>query len=332
MGGRHLVTAVAFLLHFPQADDGADLFRDDRATLAGVIDLDGFLESCGGVVHTRAHRSRSATISRWRHQGRLTEILPGVLVRAGSEGDFDQRLRALSLWAPGAVLCEAAAARVTLWPEHPVEELVLAFEGHRASRHGVTISRRRIPPEYVVGNPPLRATHPVLTAVDLADRDCGALIDDLLRTRRATVAHLERALAVGPYRRGNPTRRRIVTRSRTNPWSQAERGYHDLLDRHHITGWTANLRVVLDGVAYWLDIAFERERVVVEIDGFEHHSSWQAFQDDRRRQNLLACHGWTVIRFTWAMLDDPEYVIETISAALAAAGAPRRPAGHARAG
>lgn len=279
-----------------------------------MINLDLFLESCHGVIDTRAHRSRSSTLSRWVRQGRLLQLLPGILVAPGTEAHLPIRLRAVALWAPGAIVCEDAAAWLTYWPDRPVEDIVVALDRRRASRPGVRIVERMIPPEYRVMREGLTLTHPVLTAIDLADRDHGALIDDLLRMRRVTVDHVERALSACAHRAGNPARRRVVARSRTNPWSRAEREYHDLLDSNGVTGWVANLRVVLDGVEYWLDIAFERERLALEVDGFEHHGTWQAFQDDRRRQNRLVAHGWRVVRFTWAMLADPAYVLATIAA------------------
>lgn len=46
-----------------------------------------------------------------------------------------------------------------------------------------------------------------------------------------------------------------------------------------------------------VDIAWEAERVVVEIDGPEHRQL-QKYQDDRVRDNRLHCAGWTVLRFT----------------------------------
>ena len=40
--------------------------------------------------------------------------------------------------------------------------------------------------------------------------------------------------------------------------------------------------------------------------------------DDRARQNALVAAGWTVLRFTWSHLQDPDYVLSQIVQYLAA--------------
>lgn len=283
-----------------------------------MLDLEAILQAHDGLLVTRQHRPLASTLSRWVRAGRLVELVPGVLAAPGSVDDPMARIRAVALWAPSGTFCGDAAARLTLWPAHEVDQIEVALSTtRRRVPPGVRLTQRQLQPELVVDQDGFRVTTPVLTAVDLADRDGGELIDDLLRRKKAPVESFAAVLAACPHRAGNSARRRVVVRSRTKPWSRAEREYHDLLDRHRVVGWVANKRVELEGVEYWLDIAFERERLAVEVDGFDHHSSWQAFQDDRRRQNHLVAHGWRVLRFTWVMLDEPEYVIATIRAALA---------------
>ena len=53
-------------------------------------------------------------------------------------------------------------------------------------------------------------------------------------------------------------------------------------------GWQANYPVG----RYVVDIAFPRQRVAIEIDGWAFHSDQPAFQNDRERQNWLALQGW----------------------------------------
>ena len=54
-------------------------------------------------------------------------------------------------------------------------------------------------------------------------------------------------------------------------------------------------------------------RLAIEVDGFEHHSSPDAFQRDRTRQNRLVALGWTVLRFTWEdVVKRPAMVAQTI--------------------
>jgi hypothetical protein len=48
-----------------------------------------------------------------------------------------------------------------------------------------------------------------------------------------------------------------------------------------------------------VDFAYPELKYVIEVDGYEAHSSLRAFQHDRARQNDLVELGWTVHRFTW---------------------------------
>lgn len=55
------------------------------------------------------------------------------------------------------------------------------------------------------------------------------------------------------------------------------------------------------GRKFRIDIAFLKERLAVEIDGWQYHAKYlKDFKRDRRRQNLLVAHGWRVLRFTAA--------------------------------
>jgi very-short-patch-repair endonuclease len=123
-------------------------------------------------------------------------------------------------------------------------------------------------------------------------------------------------LAASPGRPGNQIRRRILRRSRSLPWSQAERRFHEILDRHGITGWVANHAVRVGDADYLPDVAFRSRHLACEIDGYEHHSSRLAFTADRRRQNDLTVAGWTVLRFSWEMLNDEAAVVAAVRAAL----------------
>ena len=38
--------------------------------------------------------------------------------------------------------------------------------------------------------------------------------------------------------------------------------------------------------------------LAMELDGFEHHRTRTAFDDDRARGNLIVAAGWTLVRFT----------------------------------
>jgi very-short-patch-repair endonuclease len=49
--------------------------------------------------------------------------------------------------------------------------------------------------------------------------------------------------------------------------------------------------------AYWPE-----HRVILEVDGYDPHAHWAAFERDRRRDQSLTAAGFTVIRTTWHQL------------------------------
>lgn len=59
-----------------------------------------------------------------------------------------------------------------------------------------------------------------------------------------------------------------------------------------------------------VDFFWPDRDVVVEIDGFAYHSHRSAFENDRRRDRILASEGLTVIRVTWRQIqNEPEKLL-----------------------
>lgn len=65
---------------------------------------------------------------------------------------------------------------------------------------------------------------------------------------------------------------------------------------------TAGIRVQqqvrIDGVGF-VDMVVAGARLVVEVDGFEHHGTRRGFEEDRRRDAALAGLGFGVVRLTY---------------------------------
>ena len=72
------------------------------------------------------------------------------------------------------------------------------------------------------------------------------------------------------------------------------------------------------GRRYRIDVALVEERIAIECDGWQYHGKFkQAHLTDRERQNLLAIHGWLVLRFTPGQIFKDLYgVSATIDAAV----------------
>ena len=65
------------------------------------------------------------------------------------------------------------------------------------------------------------------------------------------------------------------------------------------------------------DFAYEDARVIIECDGRRWHATMEAFENDRRRDNLAQLNGWRILRFTWNDLTEtPARVLDQITQAL----------------
>lgn len=116
-------------------------------------------------------------------------------------------------------------------------------------------------------------------------------------------------------RRGVDAARRAVARHLGPTDSELERLYLELSDKYRLPIPVLHLPVG----NYEVDIAYPDRKLVVELDGYAHHSDRDAFGRDRARQNWLVLHGWTILRFTWEDLTQrPRRVAETVLQALAA--------------
>ena len=257
-----------------------------------------------GVISRRDHPSLAASVARLRRDGKLVSVLPGVYAPPAFAGERHVRLAALVRWAPEAVLTGSTAAQLTFWPTLPGAEIECALRWARDPQPGFRFVRRAIAPELVARRGDLQVTRPSLTALDLCGDHEGDGIDRALRTRTATLAGLWEAFALSGGRPGNADRRALLVDSRDQPWSAAERLAHRLLRGAGVRGWTSNAPVTLEGQHYFIDVAFRDLRLAVEIDGRLHEDDPDVFENDRWRQNALIAEGWTVLRFTWRMLQE----------------------------
>jgi very-short-patch-repair endonuclease len=72
-------------------------------------------------------------------------------------------------------------------------------------------------------------------------------------------------------------------------------------------------RIVVGGRRCRLDFAWPDQMVFVEVDGLAEHTERSAFDNDRRRQNLLVAIGWLPLRYTWTDLTTrPDEVVAEI--------------------
>lgn len=197
-----------------------------------------------------------------------------------------------------------------------IVEVTLPRNSHGRSAAGTRIRRRDLTRIDVEEHRGLRVTALALTVLEAAARSGGGpVVMDAALQRRVGLADLQRAHLRNRGRYGSPAARRMLQAASSGAHSEAERLVIQLLRDARITGWYANYRFG----PYSLDIAFPKQRVDIEIDGWAFHSDQEAFQKDRARQNWLMLQGWQVLRFTWLDLTQkPERVLAAIRAAISA--------------
>jgi len=272
-----------------------------------VIDIGALLARNDGLILARDHRHLKSSLSRWVKQGKLVRLMRGVYAHPARR--LSDRLRAVAARIPGGVIADRTAITLFLEPGRPIDVIDVCTPTRRRPQPGYRFTHRGISAVHVRRDVMVLP----LAAVDLSDGD-PQWLDDLARRHMGTCEQFRRLLEEFPHRRGNERRRRNIERTSTSPWSVAERRYHDMLDAHRVTGWVANRPIQVGDAWYAPDVAFMAERLALEIDGREFHGDAGAFEVDRRRHDELVRAGWTVLRFTWAMLNDPGWVIETVRA------------------
>jgi very-short-patch-repair endonuclease len=80
--------------------------------------------------------------------------------------------------------------------------------------------------------------------------------------------------------------------------SKLERDFLKLCRDHGIQRPEVN--AYIEG--YLVDFLWRDRKLIVEVDGYEHHRTRRKFESDRERDVVLSTRGWGVRRFTWRQL------------------------------
>ncbi len=167
----------------------------------------------------------------------------------------------------------------------------------------------------------LPLTSPARTIVDLAqDPDVEEAIAAAQMRGLASVDEIRAAAARAPGRRGVQRLLRLLDNGGSDGFtrSKGERRLRDLLRAAELPQPVANAPLL----GYVADFLWPEQKLIVEVDGFQFHSSRQAFEHDRRRDQRLQAAGYQVIRVTWRQLEhEPFAVIARIAQSLAARAA-----------
>jgi len=287
------------------------------------VSLDDLLRRQCGVItlHQAVARGMSRqTVQRRARDGEWSRLHPHAYLVGGHRLTDEARVRAAWLWSGefGVVSGPAAAHWHGLLDRAPREiELTVPGRCKPRGRAGIQVRRRDLAPADVVENSGVRLTALPLTVLETAVvLPAGSVFLDRALQQHVRFPVLYRAYCRNLGRHGSSAATRLLVAAADRADSAAERLLVRILQNAGITGW-----VLGHPFGPWrIDLAFPREKVAVEVDGWAWHVDAARFRNDRRKQNALVRAGWDPLRFTWHDLDgQPGGVVAEVQATLDAA-------------
>jgi very-short-patch-repair endonuclease len=190
----------------------------------------------------------------------------------------------------------------------------------------VEVHAGRLRPDETVIFDGIRVTSVGRTLLDIAEQmtqnELVRAIDTATNTRRIGPTTMPSVINAATGRRGARTLKQALLITRPQDVltrSELERRALRLIRRAGIEPPHVNAR--LHGLE--VDLLWRPSRLVVELDGREHHDTDTAFDRDTRRSGDLMAHGWWVGRLTWRqVVNDPGWVTSRLSSWLHRGGEP----------
>ena len=277
-----------------------------------------------GVITVDQLRSagfgRSAIARRVRGEW-LVRIHEGVYRIGVLAGPFAAEMAALLACGPLAVISHRSAVVVmgVRWRYSGPVELVLPHDV-QLGRAGVRCRRVAAPvADEIMIRHGLRITTPARTLVDLsatASRtDLERITDEILAQRLASMTEILGAIGRGRGRPGLRKLRAVADLFDESSFtrSEAERRFRALLGSAGLPIPRMNVK----RAGWEVDAVWDRQRLIVEVDGYRSHGTRPQFERDRVKDAQLMLAGYRVLRVTWRQLTrEPAVVVATIAAML----------------
>jgi very-short-patch-repair endonuclease len=223
----------------------------------------------------------------------------------------------------GAVVSHLSAAH--LWsllpyPAHRRHVDITVSGRDRRGHRGIRVHRvRHLHPRDVSTFKRIPVTTPARTILDLAGTEAFRVFEQALAEAQArrlvTRRHLEAVLERNARRPGAGVLRAALANDAEPALtrSEAEERFLSLVREAGLPAPETNVRLG----AYEVDLLWRKERLVIEVDSFQFHSSRAAFERDRLRDAELQASGFRVIRITWRqMARQPEEMLGRVLRAL----------------
>ena len=274
-----------------------------RNKLASDLEIATLADAQHGVVARRQLALTGQAIARRVRAGRFRPLYRGVYAVGHTALRLEGRwMAAILASGDDAVLSHASAAAA--WELRPVGSgaihVTVPGDTGRTRRSGIRVHRSvTLQPRDTATVRGIPITAPVRTVVDLAATLEGRPLEQALD--RAELLGLvdfgELRRAARPARPGAPALRAVLLAytGATLTRSELEEAFLGLCDDHGIERPEANARIE----GFTVDFAWRDRCLIVEVDGYAHHRSPTAFEDDRERDVMLTLAGWRVLRFTW---------------------------------
>jgi very-short-patch-repair endonuclease len=234
---------------------------------------------------------------------------PSLLARA--------RAAVLSCGADAVVSHRSAAEMFGLLAQNGGEVHITVAGRNVAPRDGVRVHRiAAFGPGEVTKMRGIPMTTVARTICDLAatesPREVEHAFQEALYRRIVTPDAVARVVQREPRRRGAPVIRALIEDPRLTR-SERERALLKLIDAAQLPKPLTNVR--LHG--HMVDAYWPEHGLVLEFDGWQAHGHRQAFEGDRKRDQVMVAHGLRVIRVTDRQLKrEPVAVAARIARAL----------------
>jgi very-short-patch-repair endonuclease len=256
--------------------------------------------------------SDGAIKARVRH-GRLHPLYAGVYrvghVLLQREGRW---MAAVLASGPDAVLSHWSAA--ALWAIRPNSRSIIDVTCPYKSRTRAGIRRhhKALPADEITVEEGIPVTSVPRTIFDLAATESDDVVENLLREMEFLELRdrlsLQDLIDRYPRRRGVRRVATAVERLRDDPpgrkSSKLEERFAPFLRRHRLPLPRFNDWIILGDKRFKVDCHWPGTNQIVELDGWQGHSSRTAFREDRARDRRLEVAGYSVTHITWNQLDD----------------------------
>lgn len=273
-------------------------------------------------------------IRRWCARGRLRRVERGVYLVMGAPETWEVRVLARCLAHGGAASHRTAAAlhavggfpRTTPEIVTPHTARAVADPFVRRARNWSTLGIRPVAGIPTVGAAPLSLQLASLVPVHLSTGRFELAVEHLVRAGRTSWSDLASVLVDARGHAGAGNLRRLVEEYADGCESRLERMFLELVRRHGLPMPVCQHRVILStGAIVRLDFAYPPEKVAVEADSIEFHSSARAVVDDREKRRILRSDGWQVDEVTkWSLQHRGEQIAADLRASLARRRPPPR--------